>query len=110
MRQAIAAMRQEAAAGRIPLVGDRAFHSAVAQAGANSVLLETVQSFYDARRGPVFSRLGGHFETTTSWRAAVREHEAIADAIESRDPAAARAAMHRHMDASHRRFNANWKN
>jgi DNA-binding FadR family transcriptional regulator len=109
IRRAITTMRQEASSGVIPQNGDRAFHSAIAQIGGNSVLLETVQHFYDARRGPVFSRLGGHFETTTSWRAAIREHEAIADAIEAKDPVAARAAMHRHMDASHRRFSANWK-
>jgi DNA-binding GntR family transcriptional regulator len=68
-----------------------------------------VQTFWDSRHGPVFQRLGGHFETVPSWRAAMQEHELVLAAIRSRDPAAARDAMHSHMDKSHARFSASWR-
>lgn len=109
MRKAIAAMTEDADQGVIPLEGDRAFHTAIVQAGGNGVLIETVQNFWDARRGPLFVRLGGHFETVRSWRAAIEEHHAILDAIHARDATAARAAMHTHMDKSHARFSASWR-
>ena len=109
MDLAIGQMRASADAGLMPLDGDRAFHTAIVQAGGNSVLVETVQSYWDSRRGPVFERLGGHFETVPSWRAAIAEHEAVLNAIRARDADAARKAMHAHMDKSHARFSASWR-
>jgi DNA-binding FadR family transcriptional regulator len=109
LEQSIEAMTTEADAGNVPQEGDRAFHTAIVQTGGNSVLTETVQNFYDARRGPIFKRLGGHFENAKSWKAAINEHSAILDAIRAHDPQAARAAMHRHLDNSHKRFSASWK-
>jgi len=109
MRQAIDSMAQDSEQGLAPLAGDRAFHTAIVQASGNGVLVETVQTFWDSRHGPVHERLGGHFETVPSWRAAMQEHEAVLSAIRSRDPAAARDAMHCHMDKSHARFSASWR-
>lgn len=109
LQHAIDTMKSEAAAGEIPQAGDRAFHTAIVLAGANSVLIETVQNFYDARRGPIFRRLGGHFENAKSWQAAISEHQAILEAIHAHDPDAARLAMHRHLDNSHKRFSASWR-
>jgi DNA-binding FadR family transcriptional regulator len=106
---AIEAMREDTDRGVAPLAGDRAFHTAVAQATDNVVLLETVQTFWDARRGPLFERLGDHFESVPSWRMAIAEHEVILDAIRAHDGAAARAAMQAHMDKSHARFSASWR-
>jgi DNA-binding FadR family transcriptional regulator len=109
MARAIDSMRDAADQGVLPLDGDRAFHSAIVQASGNVVLVETVQSFWDSRRGPIFTRLGGYFETEQSWRAAIAEHEAILQAIRAKDGEAARAAMHTHMDKSHQRFSASWR-
>ena len=109
MRAAIDQMSACADAGTMPLDGDRAFHCAVVQASGNSVLIETVQTFWDSRRGPVFERLGGHFESVPSWRAAIAEHEAVLEAVRVRDATAARSAMHLHMDKSHSRFSASWR-
>jgi DNA-binding FadR family transcriptional regulator len=109
MNKAIARMQDEAASGNTPQDGDRDFHSAIVQAGGNSVLVETVQNFYDARRGPIFARLGGHFENPKSWKAAIAEHQAIVAAVAAHDPDAARLAMHRHLDNSHKRFSASWR-
>ena len=109
MRKAISAMESCAAQGVLPLDGDRAFHTAIVEACSNVVLTETVQTFWDSRRGPLFTRLGGYFETMKSWQSAIAEHEVIFEAIEARDGAAARNAMHAHMDRSHARFSASWR-
>ena len=109
MAAAIASMRDMADRAVMPLEGDRAFHVAIAEAGGNTVLSETVERFWDSRRGPVFTRLGGHFETVQAWRAAIAEHEAVYDAVVARDATAARQAMHAHMEKAHQRFSASWR-
>ena len=109
MAEALASMQADTDQGVLPLEGDRAFHNAIVESCANMVLLETVQRFWDARRGPLFERLGGHFETVDSWRSAIAEHQAIFQAIRQHDPAAARLAMHAHMDNSHTRFSVSWR-
>jgi DNA-binding FadR family transcriptional regulator len=109
MRKAISAMESSAVQGVLPLEGDRAFHTAIVEACGNVVLIETVQTFWDSRRGPLFTRLGGYFETLKSWEAAIAEHEAIFEAIEAHDGTRARQAMHAHMDKSHARFSASWR-
>jgi DNA-binding FadR family transcriptional regulator len=109
MGKALRMMQTEAAAGILPLDGDRAFHTAIVQASGNEVLIDTVQSFWDSRRGPIFERLVGYFETMQSWQAAIAEHSAILEAIQNHDAAAARTAMHAHMDKSHARFSASWR-
>ena len=109
MAQALKSMAADATAGVLPLRGDRDFHSAIVMACGNSVLIDTVQRFWDARRGPMFERMVDHFETPQSWNAALTEHQDILAAIRARDPAQARAAMHQHMDRSHTRFNVSWR-
>jgi DNA-binding FadR family transcriptional regulator len=109
MGKALRMMQTEAADGVLPLDGDRAFHTAIVQASGNEVLIDTVQSFWDSRRGPIFERLVGYFETMQSWQAAIAEHSAILEAIQNHDVAAARTAMHAHMDKSHARFSASWR-
>jgi DNA-binding FadR family transcriptional regulator len=80
-----------------------------AEAAGNVVLLETVHTFWDARRGPLFEKLGDHFESAPSWRKAIAEHESIYDAIRAHDGPAARAAMHHHLDKAHSRYSASWR-
>jgi DNA-binding FadR family transcriptional regulator len=109
MDLAIQSMQNDANRGVVPLEGDRAFHSAIVQACGNTVLMETVQSFWDSRRGPLFERLGDYFETPRSWQSAIAEHHAILEAMRARDATAARSAMHAHMDKSHARFSASWR-
>lgn len=109
MSRSIEVMRDLADRNVMPLEGDRAFHMAIVAATGNTVLAETVERFWDSRNGPIFTRLGGYFETVKSWRMAIAEHEAIRDAVASRDPEGAREAMHTHMDRSHQRFSASWR-
>jgi DNA-binding FadR family transcriptional regulator len=105
---ALQLMHDEVAAGREPRRGDEAFHTAIAQACGNEVLCDTVRGYWRARSAPMFERLGDHFETRTSWLAALREHSAVLQAIRARDGDAARLAMQRHLHKAHARYAANW--
>ncbi|HET8745277.1 MAG TPA: FadR/GntR family transcriptional regulator [Ramlibacter sp.] len=107
--QAVAQMREEAAAGVEPRAGDEAFHTAVAQACGNEVLADTVRSYWSARHGPLFLRLGDYFENPASWSAALVEHDAVLEAIRARDAAAARAAMQQHLKKATGRYSASWR-
>lgn len=109
MASALARMREEAEAGIEPRAGDEAFHNAVAQACGNEVLGDTVRSYWNARRGPLFSRLGDYFENPASWSAALVEHAAVLEAIRARDANAARAAMHQHLKKATSRYSASWR-
>jgi GntR family transcriptional regulator, transcriptional repressor for pyruvate dehydrogenase complex len=108
LREAIALMRQEAQAGQIPTRGDRLFHTRIAQACDNSVLLRLVSELFDERANPLYEQLGSHFENERSWAEAIDEHCAVVDAIAARSPAAAREAMALHLSRSHDRFTASW--
>ncbi|MDX2203651.1 MAG: FadR/GntR family transcriptional regulator [Hyphomicrobiaceae bacterium] len=83
---------------------DRSFHTAIAAILGNSVLERSVGELFDLRINPYFERLARHTEDESSRSAALAEHIAIRDAIASRDPAAARAAMGRHLQNSQSRF------
>jgi DNA-binding FadR family transcriptional regulator len=109
MRDGVELMSEDTERGIIPLTGDRTFHIAIAEASGNAVLVDIVNRFWDARRGPLFERLSDYFESAPSWRTAIAEHEAVIEAIRSHDVAGARGAMHNHLDKSHSRFNASWR-
>ncbi|HEX6634091.1 MAG TPA: FadR/GntR family transcriptional regulator [Usitatibacter sp.] len=107
--RAIDAMAAAHDHGRVALAPDRQFHLRIAEASGNSALALVVKTLWQQRTGPLFLRLEHHFDTPALWSVAIREHRAIARAIARRDPAAARAAMRRHMREAARRFSANWE-
>jgi len=109
MAGALAHMREEAEAGIEPRAGDEAFHTAIAQACGNEVLADTVHSYWSARHGPLFTRLGDYFENPASWSAALVEHAAVLDAIRARDAQAAREAMQQHLKKATNRYSASWR-
>jgi len=109
LQTALVSMRADAGRGVLPLDGDSAFHAALAAASGNAVLSDVVERFWQSRRGPLFQRLGGYFETVHSWHAAIAEHEAIFAAVAQRDASAARWAMHQHMDKAHERLSVSWR-
>lgn len=109
MAGALAQMHEQAAAGIVPREGDEAFHTAVAQACGNEVLRDTVHGYWQARSGPLFERLGDHFENPASWGAALVEHGVVLEAIRSHDPMAARAAMQAHLKKAYNRYSASWR-
>lgn len=102
-------MKLEAARDEVPREGDEAFHKAIAQACGNSVLLDTVQGYWQARNGPLFERLGDYFEHPESWQAAIGEHQQVLLAIEAHDAPAARKAMQKHLRQAHKRYSASWR-
>jgi DNA-binding FadR family transcriptional regulator len=104
LEEAVQQMEAEAADGAAPLQGDRLFHLRLARITDNSTLVRVVAELFDQRSNPLASRLGAHLERSAGWRSAVREHRQVILALECRDPAAARAAMQRHMAGSHRRL------
>jgi DNA-binding FadR family transcriptional regulator len=86
------------------LILDRCFHTAIAATLENAVLVRCVGELFDLRINPYFERLARHTLDGLAHTAAVEEHRAIRDAIAARDPAAARVAMHEHLERSHQRF------
>ena len=108
LRDAIGVMEAQVADGQMPTRGDRLFHVRIAAASDNSVLLRVVGELWDERGNPLFTQLGSHFETVSSWSLAIAEHRAVVDAIASNNPEAAREAMSTHLARSHDRFTASW--
>ena len=108
LREALAVMNADIGRGTTPIVGDRLFHLRLAEAADNGPLLRVVTELFDERNNPLFEQLGVHFENEPSWRKAVAEHTAVLDAIVAHDPAAARVAMHTHLQNSHDRFAGAW--
>ena len=106
LRNAVALMQQELDSGLLAWQGDRLFHVRIAEASENSVLVRIVGELHDERHNPLAEQLINHFETERSWRAAIVEHLAVIEAIASRSPEAARAAMATHLTNSHDRYTA----
>ena len=87
---------------------DREFHTTVAGILGNAVLVRFIGELFDQRMNPYFERLSIHFENKDSWRAAVKEHRAVRDAIAAQDPKQAKAAMQKHLQLSQTRFSQNF--
>jgi GntR family transcriptional regulator, transcriptional repressor for pyruvate dehydrogenase complex len=79
---------------------DRQFHLTLADASGNAVLSRLVAELFDERHSPISAKISSRFESTRTWKAALKEHEAILKAVEARDPIAAQAAMRAHLKAS----------
>jgi len=109
MKLALKGMQKDAKAGLIPRNHDIAFHMAIANACANSVMLDTLDLYLQARTGHLFERLGDYFESPASWVAAILEHEAVLQAIDTHDAQGARKAMQKHLRQAYKRFSASWR-
>ena len=77
---------------------DAQFHSAIMDASHNVVMLHMMWSMIDLLREGVFYNRKVMFQQYTSYEAILEQHEAINAALQARDPAAARAAVERHLD------------
>jgi len=109
VRKAHADLLREAKHDRNPLDADRAYHVAIAQATGNSALELVVQTLWDQRVGPLYRALETKLEYPAMAGDTTSEHGAVLEAILARSPAAARAAMRRHMDMTKRRYSRDWK-
>jgi DNA-binding GntR family transcriptional regulator len=56
------------------------------------------------RHSPLSLQFGKHFENVSTRKQAVAEHRAIVKALDSRNPAAAKQAMQRHLRHAHNRL------
>lgn len=83
---------------------DRKFHLTLAETSGNAVLSRLVGELFDERHSPISAKISSRFESTRTWKAALREHQAILKAVEARDPIAAQAAMRAHLQASAMRW------
>lgn len=104
LRRLLDSMRNMIEAGGVPLDQDRAFHMALAAHSGNSVLARLVGELFDARQGAILATLSRKFESGTTWRVALREHEAILVALEAADPLRTEAAMRTHLQCSAERW------
>jgi len=104
LKGALASMRRARSKHVVPLDGDHLFHLRIAEASGNSALELVVRTLWAQRTGPLFLQLEHHFDTPALWSAAIDEHQAVLEAIEAHNPAAARAAMRRHLLHAGSRF------
>jgi DNA-binding FadR family transcriptional regulator len=109
IRKAHADLQAEAKRHHNPLDADRTFHMRIAEATGNSALELVVQTLWDQRVGPLYRALEVKLEYPAMAGETLGEHKVVLDAILARRPAAARAAMRRHMDQTRKRYSKDWK-
>lgn len=78
---------------------DRAFHLAIARAGRNTAVFNTIEALWNLRANSPESALLHAKARTANVKPVVEEHAAIVAALRTRDPATARAAMRGHLAA-----------
>lgn len=77
---------------------DAEFHMAIIEASHNVIMLHMMRSIFDLLRQGVFYNRQVIFRQKTTRGTLLDQHRAIRDALLARDPAAARAAVERHLD------------
>lgn len=90
-------MREAVAADRTIGPADRLFHTRVAAATGNTVLVAVVDQLWEATFAPIFRGLSRRVGLPENQRAAVNDHARILAALERRDAAGAREAMRAHL-------------
>ena len=78
---------------------DREFHLAIARATRNSAILAAVTSLWDLRETSAEAALLHEKARSANIKPVVEEHRRIVEALQSRNPEAARAAMRAHLAA-----------
>ena len=106
LTEAMAEMVQENEAGDTEShVADRKFHSIIASATNNRVLSTVIENLWAVQEGLHHIKISHQAICMANPQARLDEHQAIYDALASRDSQAARAAMRRHfargIDALH---------
>ncbi len=77
---------------------DAQFHMAIVEASHNVIMLHMMRSMYDLLRNGVFYNRQVMFKQRTTRGALLDQHRAINDALQARDPDAARTAVEAHLD------------
>jgi GntR family transcriptional repressor for pyruvate dehydrogenase complex len=76
---------------------DAAFHMAIIEASHNVVMLHMMRSMYDLLKKGVFYNRRMMFRNKMTRSMLLDQHREINDALQARDPAAARAAVEKHL-------------
>ncbi len=76
---------------------DADFHLAIIEASHNVIMLHMMRSMYQLLREGVFYNRQIMFKQRTTREALLAQHKDINDALQARDPAAARAAVEQHL-------------
>lgn len=77
---------------------DAQFHTAIIEASHNVVMLHMMRSMFELLREGVFYNRQVMFKQRTTRQALLDQHRAINDALQARDPAAARDAVVAHLN------------
>lgn len=77
---------------------DAQFHTAIIEASHNVVMLHMMRSMFELLREGVFYNRQIMFKQRTTRQALLDQHRAINDALQARDPAAARDAVVAHLN------------
>ena len=77
---------------------DAEFHLSIFEASHNVIMLHMMRSMYQLLREGVFYNRSVMFKQRTTRSALLDQHRAINDALQARDPSAARAAIEAHLD------------
>ncbi len=77
---------------------DAQFHMAIIEASHNVVMLHMMRSMYDLLRGGVFYNRQMMFRQKSTRSELLDQHRAINDALQTRDPQGARAAVESHLN------------
>ena len=77
---------------------DVEFHMAIIEASHNVIMLHMMRSMFELLREGVFFNRSVMFRNRSTRDALLEQHRAINDAVQARDPEAARAAIARHME------------
>lgn len=105
---ALARMRDHRDDKRVNEAADLKFHQGIAEATGNVVLVQMVTALWEQLRGPIWARLEAHFHTPALREASLSDHQKVFRAIVARDAAAAKAAMHEHIDRVVDEFIKGW--
>jgi GntR family transcriptional regulator, hexuronate regulon transcriptional repressor len=76
---------------------DREFHLAIAKATRNTAIFEAIEHLWDLRASSPEAALLHEKARTANIKPVVDEHTAVLEALQARDPNAARAAMRAHL-------------
>ena len=77
---------------------DAQFHMSICEAGHNVVMLHMMRSMYELLQTGVFYNRQATFRQCSGRSELLGQHRAINEALQARDPEAARIAVHNHLD------------
>ena len=97
IEETLVGLRADLQQGQLGQQNDRLFHRLIADATGNSVLTDLVEQLWEGMFAPIFHNLSAHAGLPANLKMTIVDHERIFEALKSRDPVQARAAMHMHL-------------